>query len=100
MMQQGGSSNPRLRPIQPARLAPPPQRKLCSMPRPNYPNKKNLAPQSYAPAPALVRGSPIKRKAPRRSAKTINGRLNHVNAEEAHEALDIVLGRFLVNSVP
>jgi hypothetical protein len=28
------------------------------------------------------------------------GRLNHVNAAEAEEAPDVVLGTFLVNSVP
>src|ERR1041385_6495596 len=37
MMQQGGSSNPRLRPTQPTRLAPQPQRSPSPAPRPNGP---------------------------------------------------------------
>jgi hypothetical protein len=35
----------------------------------------------------------------KRSAGPSRGHLNHVNAEEAQEALDIVLGTFPVNSV-
>jgi hypothetical protein len=30
----------------------------------------------------------------------MHGRVNHVTAEEAQEAKDVVLGTFLINSVP
>jgi hypothetical protein len=33
-------------------------------------------------------------------ANVAHGRLNHVNATKAEEASDVVLGMFLVNSVP
>jgi hypothetical protein len=39
-------------------------------------------------------------KEPKTQANVARGRLNHVNAAEAEEAPDVVLGTFLVNSVP
>ena len=41
-----------------------------------------------------------KNAAPRGNAAVVKGRLHHINAEEAEEAPDVVLGTFLVNSVP
>ena len=41
-----------------------------------------------------------KNAAPRGNAAGVKGRLHHINAEEAEEAPDVVLGTFLVNSVP
>ena len=59
---------------------------------PTAPNKKN--PMSCPDVPVLGRGSP------RRLSNVSKGRLNHVDAEEAQEAPDVVLGTFLVNLVP
>src|SRR4051812_4198160 len=100
MMQQGGSSNPRVRPAQPPRLAPPLQRNLYSAPRPNYPNKKKPDPRPNAPTPTPGQRPHSKISAPRRSTNAANGRLVHVNAEESQEDQDVVMGTFLVNSVP
>src|SRR3954467_12465210 len=135
MMQQGGSSNPRLRPTQPPRPAPQPQRSPYPAPRPSAParpggvphpaggvprdptsevicfkcgqkghnavtctNKANAAPRPNAPAPS--RGNPGRNNAQHGVPNAGKGRLNHVQAEEALEAADVILGMFPVNSVP
>ena len=51
-------------------------------------------------APAPNRAGPGKNTAPRGNAVVAKGRLNHINAKEAQEAPDVVLGMFLVKSVP
>ena len=100
MMQQGGPSNPRLRHTQSVSLAPSAQRNFNSAPQPSYPNQKDPTPQPNTPAPAPGRKARIKSSNPCRIAKPVDGHLNHVNVEEAQEAPDVILGTFLVNSVP
>ena len=65
------------------------------MPRPNP--KRNV-PRPNAPTPN--RAGLGKNTAPCGNVAVAKGRLNHINAEEALEAPDVVLGTFLVNSVP
>ena len=62
------------------------------------PNPKRNVPRPNAPAPNRV--GPVKNTAPCGNAAVAKGRLNHINIEEALEAPDVVLGTFLVNSVP
>ena len=64
--------------------------KRLPAPRPNA-TKMNQGP---------ARGAPGGKPAQRRQGNMARGRLNHVNAEDALEAPDIVLGTFPVNSVP
>ncbi|MBI0384684.1 hypothetical protein JBE27_52615, partial [Streptomyces albiflaviniger] len=61
------------------------------------PKKKNAAPNTNAPGQQQRR---IGTGRNTRNQPATRGRLNHMNAEEAQEAPDIVLGMFLVNSVP
>jgi hypothetical protein len=64
------------------------------------PLKNPTAPSLSAPRPNQGQG----RGPPGRNLKTqgnaARGLLNHVNAAEAEEAPDVVLGTFLVNSIP
>jgi Retroviral aspartyl protease. len=46
------------------------------------------------------RGAPGRNPAPKNQPAPARGRLNHITAEEAQEAPDVVLGTFSVNSVP
>ena len=62
------------------------------------PNPKSNVPRPNAPAPN--RAGPRKSTAPRGNVVVAKGRLTQINAEEALEAPDVVLGTFLVNSVP
>ena len=64
------------------------------------PNRDNAVqrPNAPRPNPGQGRGNPGRNPAPRNPPAANRGRLNHVNAEEAQEAPDIVLGMFLVNS--
>ena len=62
------------------------------------PNKKNAAPRPNTPAPA--RGNPGRNNAQRGASHASKGCLNHVQAKEAQEAADVILGTFSVNSVP
>jgi hypothetical protein len=66
------------------------------------PNPKKNGPRPDAPAPTNGQGrnGNGKNPAPRGNAVVAKGRLHHINAEEAMEAPDVVLGTFLVNSVP
>jgi hypothetical protein len=62
------------------------------------PLKKPSAPSLSAPRPNQGQGhGPTGKK---NQANTARDRLNHVTAEEAAEAPDVVLGTFLINSVP
>jgi hypothetical protein len=47
-----------------------------------------------------VHGAPGKNPAQKKQGNVARGHLNHVSTEEAQEAPDIILGTFLVNSVP
>src|ERR1041385_3504439 len=51
MMLQGGSSNPRLRPMQPPRPAPQPQRSPYPAPRPNAPARPGGVPRPAGGVP-------------------------------------------------
>ena len=66
------------------------------------PNLKNAAPRPNATIPnrGPGRGGNGKNAAPRGNAAVTKGRLHHINVEEAQDAPDVVLGTFLVNSVP
>ncbi|XP_051197332.1 uncharacterized protein [Lolium perenne] len=66
------------------------------------PNKMNTAQCPNAPKPNQGQARTVAGRNPnqKRSAGPARGHLNHVNAEEAQEAPDIVLGTFPVNSVP
>ena len=68
------------------------------------PNPKKPVQRPNAPAPNNGQGrngnGNGKNAAPRGNAAVVKGRLHHINAEEAEEAPDVVLGTFLVNSVP
>ncbi|XP_051216797.1 uncharacterized protein [Lolium perenne] len=129
MLQQGSSSTQRPRSFPPPKLAPQPQRAPTPAPRPNNPNR-NYNPQrsnasnfnpnynrpnnTMCPNKATTEQRPNAPKPNQGQARTAAGRnqnqkksagpsrghLNHVNAKEAQEAPDIVLGMFPVNSVP
>jgi hypothetical protein len=64
------------------------------------PLKKPSGPSLSTPRPnqGQRRGPPGRN--PKNQANVARGRLNHVNAAEAEEAPDVVLGTFLVNSMP
>ncbi|XP_071680501.1 uncharacterized protein [Lolium perenne] len=66
------------------------------------PNKMNTAQRPNAPKPNQGQARTAAGRNPnqKKSAGPARGHLNHVNAEEAQEAPDIVLGTFPVNSVP
>ncbi|XP_071676873.1 uncharacterized protein [Lolium perenne] len=66
------------------------------------PNRVTTRQRPNAPKPnqEQARTATGRNKNQRKSAGPSRGHLNHVNAEEAQEAPDIVLGTFLVNSVP
>ena len=61
---------------------------------PDCPTKKNAAPRAPGQGQGRGNGPRLPPPPPNR------GRLNHVQAEEAEEAPEVVLGTFLVNSVP
>jgi hypothetical protein len=65
-------------------------------------NKGNVAPRPNAPRPnqGQARTATGKKTAPKKPANAARGHMNHLNAEEAEQDPDIVLGMFLVNSVP
>jgi hypothetical protein len=52
------------------------------------------------PRPIQGQGRGPSGRKPKTQPHSARGRLNHVTAEEAIEALDVVLGMFLVNSIP
>jgi hypothetical protein len=64
------------------------------------PLKKSSAPSLSAPRPNPGQGRGTTGRNTKTQANNARGRLNHVTTEEAAEALDVVLGMFLVNSVP
>jgi hypothetical protein len=64
------------------------------------PLKKPSAPSLSAPKPNQGQGHGPSGRNPKSQANVSRGRLNHVNAAEAEEAPDVVLGTFLVNSMP
>ncbi|XP_051220952.1 uncharacterized protein [Lolium perenne] len=66
------------------------------------PNRMNGAQRPNAPKPnqGQARTAARRNQNQRKPAGLAKGYLNHVNAEEAQEAPDIVLGTFPVNSVP
>jgi hypothetical protein len=64
------------------------------------PLKKPSAPSLSVTRPNQGQGHGPTGKNPKNQANTVRGRLNHVTAEEAAEAPDVVLGMFLINSVP
>jgi hypothetical protein len=64
------------------------------------PLKKPTAPSLSAPRPNQGQGRGPPGRNPKTQVDNARGCLNHVTAEEAAEAPDVVLGTFLVNSVP
>jgi hypothetical protein len=64
------------------------------------PLKKPTAPSLSAPRPNQGQGHGPTGKTQKKEANVTRGHLNHVTAEEAAEAPNIVLGTFLVNSTP
>jgi hypothetical protein len=64
------------------------------------PLKKPTAPSLSAPRPNQGQGRGPTGKNLKNQANVARGRLNHVNAAEAEEAPDVVLGMFRINSVP
>jgi hypothetical protein len=62
--------------------------------------KKPSAPSLSAPRPNQGQGRGPTGKNQKTQANNARGRLNHVTAEEATEAPNVVLGTFLINSVP
>jgi hypothetical protein len=64
------------------------------------PLKKPTAPSLSAPRPNQGQGRGPTGKNQKNQANVARGRLNHVNATEAEEAPNVVLGTFFVNSVP
>jgi hypothetical protein len=64
------------------------------------PLKKPSAPSLNAPRPNQGQGRGPSGRNPKTQANNARGRLNHVTTKEAAEAPDVVLGTFLVNSVP
>jgi hypothetical protein len=64
------------------------------------PLKKPSAPSLSAPRPNQGHGRGPSGRNTKTQAHNARGRLNHITAEEAAEAPDVVLGTFLVNSIP
>jgi hypothetical protein len=64
------------------------------------PLKKSSAPSLSVPKPNQGQGRGPPGRNPKSQPNVARGRLNHLNAAEAGEAPDVVLGTFLVNSVP
>jgi hypothetical protein len=64
------------------------------------PLKKPSAPSLSTPRPNQGQGRGTTGRNQKTQANNARGRLNHVTAEEATEAPDVVLGTFLVNLVP
>jgi hypothetical protein len=64
------------------------------------PLKKPTVPSLSALRPNQGQGRGPTRKNQKNQANIARGRLNHVNVAEAEEAPDVVLGTFLVNSMP
>jgi hypothetical protein len=64
------------------------------------PLKKPSAPSLSARRPNQGQGRGPSGRNPKTQAHNARGRLNHVTAEEAAKAPDVVLGTFLVNSIP
>jgi hypothetical protein len=64
------------------------------------PLKKLAAPSLSAPRQNQGQGCGPPGRNQKNQANVARGRLNHVNAAEAEEAPDVVLGTFLVNSMP
>jgi hypothetical protein len=64
------------------------------------PLKKSSAPSLSALKPNQGQGRGPPGRNPKSQANVARGCLNHVNAAEAKEAPDVVLGTFLVNSMP
>ncbi|XP_071685266.1 uncharacterized protein [Lolium perenne] len=66
------------------------------------PNKMNTAQGTNAPKPnqGQARTAAGRNQNQKKPAGPARGHLNHINAEEAQEAPDIVLGTFPINSVP
>jgi hypothetical protein len=66
------------------------------------PNKGNVAPHPNAPRPnqSQARTATGKKVAPKKPINAARGHLNHLNAKEEEQDPDIMLGMFLVNSVP
>jgi hypothetical protein len=62
--------------------------------------KKPSALSLSAPRPNQGQGHGPPGRNKKTQANAARGRLNHVNATEAEEAPDVVLGTFLVNSIP
>jgi hypothetical protein len=62
--------------------------------------KKPTAPSLSTPGPNQGQGHGPPGRNQKTQANNARGRLKHVTAEEAAEAPDVVLGTFLVNSVP
>ena len=63
------------------------------------PKKLNAVPKPNAPAQQQRRAQPARKFVPN-NPNNRSGRFFHMNAEEAQEAPDVVLGMFSVNSVP
>jgi hypothetical protein len=75
----------------------------CGQPRhfsKECPLKKPSASSLSAPRPNQGQGRGPSGRNPKTQAHNARGHLNHVTAEEAVEAPDVVLGTFLVNSIP
>jgi hypothetical protein len=64
------------------------------------PLKKPSAPSLSAPRPNQGQGCGPHGRNQKTQANSARGRLNHVTAEEAAEAPDVIMGTFLVNSIP
>src|SRR5664279_4825059 len=64
------------------------------------PKKKNVAQRPNAPGPNPGNGNSSKNPAPKFPIPPARGKFNHMSAEDAQESPDVVLGTFLVNSVP
>jgi hypothetical protein len=64
------------------------------------PLKKPAAPSLNTPRPNQGQGRGPPGRNQKTQANVARGRLNHVNAAKAEEAQDVILGTFLINSVP